>query len=497
MSKLNWRLHTEKDKAWREVLVRKYNINNFSFAPSPSASPSASPVIKCISKGTELFKSGIKHIPRNGHSISFWLDHWVGAAPLRSVLFGPLIENAESILLSDALSNGAINMDAIGYTLPSDLVREILAIPLSNLPSVVDGFSWQGKANGIFSTTSTYRNLIPISTQLPLDWNWIWTTPTLPKIQMFLWQLAHGRIKTLEFLHHIGIVDDPVCKICKGQIESIEHIFRSCPPTASTLHKLSPHLINHNDSDFNSWLRHHSQNMSPSPIFNIPWAIIFCFAIWVIWNQRNLALYKQHNLDPQRTFCLIVERAAEFWSSNPLPSSKSTKATRFIGWDPPPPGWLKLNTDGSAVGNLNNAGCGGLFRDYQGHWVIGFTRNIGPTTTLAAELYAIRDCLNIAVSHHFHSIIVETDCQVAYLLLNGTVNRFHPYSTLIMDCKALVHMIPQVQVKNVLREANMAADALAKKGVLAPHGLSILCVCLPEVDLLCTADHVGVSYPRL
>ncbi|GLT85488.1 hypothetical protein SLE2022_036770 [Rubroshorea leprosula] len=288
MSKLNWRLHTEKDKAWREVLVRKYNINNFSFAPSLSASP----VIQCISKGTELFKSGIKYIPRNGHSISFWFDHWVGAAPLRSFLFGPLIENAESILLSDALSNGAINMDAIGYTLPSDLVREILAIPLSNLPSIADGFSWQGKSNGIFSTAFAYRNLIPIFTQLPLDWNWIWTTPTLPKIQMFLWQLAHGRIKTLEFLHHIGIVDDAVCKICKRQTESIEHIFRSCPPTASTLHKLSPHLTNHNDSDFESWLRHHSQNMSPSPIFNIPWAIIFCFAIWVIWNQRNLVLNK-------------------------------------------------------------------------------------------------------------------------------------------------------------------------------------------------------------
>ncbi|GLU20829.1 hypothetical protein SLE2022_370100 [Rubroshorea leprosula] len=137
MSKLNWRLHKEKDKAWREVLVRKYNINNLSFAPSSSASP----VIKCISKGIELFKSEIKYIPRNSHSISFWFDHWVGAAPLRFILFGPLIENAESILLPDALSNGAINMDAIGYTLPSDLVREILVVPLSNLPSVADGFS--------------------------------------------------------------------------------------------------------------------------------------------------------------------------------------------------------------------------------------------------------------------------------------------------------------------------------------------------------------------
>ncbi|GKV21520.1 hypothetical protein SLEP1_g31494 [Rubroshorea leprosula] len=46
MSKLNWRIHTEKDKMWREVLVKKYNINDLQFAPSSSAFP----VLKNLSK---------------------------------------------------------------------------------------------------------------------------------------------------------------------------------------------------------------------------------------------------------------------------------------------------------------------------------------------------------------------------------------------------------------------------------------------------------------
>ncbi|GLT26032.1 hypothetical protein SLA2020_011230 [Shorea laevis] len=403
MSKLNWKLHIEKDKSWREVLVKKYNINDFSFSPSSFASP----VIKCISKGIDLFKYGVKYIPLNGQSISFWFDHWVGVAPLSSILFGPFTENTDSILLFDVLSNGAINTDAIGYILPYDLIMEILAIPLSNLPSMVDGFSWQGKSTGIFSSASAYRDLVPTSNWLPADWNWIWNAPTLPKIQLFLWQLAYNK------------------------------------------------------------------------------------------NQRNLFPYKQQNFDSQRTYGLIVERAIEFWSSKPLPPSRTTKPSRLISWDPPPPNWLKLNTDGSAASNPKNAGCGGLFRDSQGHWVVGFIRNIGHTIAIAVELYAIRDGLNIAVNHHFPSVIVETNCQVAYLLLTSAPNVFHPYSTLIMDCKALLNMIPQVQVKNILREANMVADALAKKGVSTPHGFNILYICPPEVDLLCTVDYVGVSYPRL
>ncbi|GKV35598.1 hypothetical protein SLEP1_g43845 [Rubroshorea leprosula] len=103
----------------------------------------------------------------------------------------------------------------------------------------------------------------------------------------------------------------------------------------------------------------------------------------------------------------------------------------MVAWDPPPPDWLKLNTDGSAAGNPGTAGFRGLFRDSQGRSIIGFMRNGGHTTALAAELYAIRDGLNIAVSHHFHNVIAETDCQIAYLLFSGAPNMFHPCSTLL------------------------------------------------------------------
>ncbi|GLU09907.1 hypothetical protein SLE2022_267420 [Rubroshorea leprosula] len=107
----------------------------------------------------------------------------------------------------------------------------------------------------------------------------------------------------------------------------------------------------------------------------------------------------------------------------------------MTGWDPPPLNWLKLNTNGSVTSNPNNAGCGGLFRDNQGHWIMGFIRNIGYTTTLTTELYAIRDGLNIAVNHHFNFVIMETDCQVAYFLLSDVPNVFHPYSALIWIAK--------------------------------------------------------------
>lgn len=38
-----------------------------------------------------------------------------------------------------------------------------------------------------------------------------------------------------------------------------------------------------------------------------------------------------------------------------------------IRWEKPQPGWIQLNTDGSALGNPGRAGGGGILRDDQGN----------------------------------------------------------------------------------------------------------------------------------
>ena len=42
--------------------------------------------------------------------------------------------------------------------------------------------------------------------------------------------------------------------------------------------------------------------------------------------------------------------------------------------------------DGSSIGNPGLAGGGGLIRDKEGAWVVGFARNIGISSSFIAEL---------------------------------------------------------------------------------------------------------------
>ncbi|GLT51499.1 hypothetical protein SLA2020_249050 [Shorea laevis] len=120
-------------------------------------------------------------------------------------------------------------------------------------------------------------------------------------------------------------------------------------------------------------------------------------------------------------------------------------------------------------------------------WIIGYIRNIGHATALAAELWVIRDGLQTTINLHFNSIIVETDCYEAYQLLSTAANLHHPHSTLIMDCKGLLNMIPQVRLRHIFRESNMATDTMAKKGAHAPDFV-ILYNCPTDVELLRFAE---------
>ncbi|GLT93612.1 hypothetical protein SLE2022_113960 [Rubroshorea leprosula] len=494
MAKLNWRLHTDKGHLWRDVISKKYRIDD-PHAPLPT---SGSPVIKSIAKGYSTFKDGIRWTPGTGHSIFFWSDCWVGKAPLNTILYGPFSPDAANLLLSDIIVNDSIDLHAVDYPIPQEIVSAIAAVPLPRYSSESDHFCWGGESDGSFSSASAFHMLtVKVSSQQ--KWKWIWKTPTIPKIQIFLWLLFHGRVKTLDYLCSLGITQESTCSLCKTELESIDHLFRSCSVTKSVLEHFLPDTISNDQMGipFSEWLQNHCRNLTPSSLFNIPRACVFTFLIWVIWNHRNCIMYRQDSLNTQHLLHCSVNKIVEFWSSINHLSANSTRIPRLFSWTPPPPNWIKINTDGSVMGNPGPAGCGGILRDSQGQWIMGFIRNIGDTTVLAAELWAIRDGLSIAVNLQLQKVIIESDCQIAIKLLTDGVNNFHPHSNLIMDCKVLLSNIHQARIQHSPRQCNMAADALAKKGVGSSFpSFDLLYDCPPDVGLFCLADIVGVCYPR-
>ena len=135
-----------------------------------------------------------------------------------------------------------------------------------------------------------------------------------------------------------------------------------------------------------------------------------------------------------------------------------------------------MNSDGSAINNPDKAGGGGLFRDHEGNWVKGYARGIGHTNSFLAELWALRDGLNIAREMGVSNLIIELDVLSIVLLMNNEAENIM-MEPLLSDCRILLKQIPNKRVLHIFREANHCVDALAK--LRAQSGSHFVVFCKP------------------
>ena len=184
--------------------------------------------------------------------------------------------------------------------------------------------------------------------------------------------------------------------------------------------------------------------------------------LWFLWTHRNTFLFRSGSVDTQN-WRKCFQDSVEFYSIG-LPSKvKWLKNVVSVGWEKPPRGWVKLNTDGSAMKNPDRAGGGGLLRDHDGVWLKGFARGLGFTNSILAELWALRDELLLAKELGFQQLIIELDALSVVILMNNETENLL-MEPLLTDCRNLLKEIPNKRVIHAFREANQCADALAKLG---------------------------------
>ena len=95
-------------------------------------------------------------------------------------------------------------------------------------------------------------------------------------------------------------------------------------------------------------------------------------------------MFKRKNQNPKLA-AKIVNQTVEFIHCALSPRTSTLKMVQRIRWERPPTGWVKPNTDGSAIGKSSIVGCGGIIKYKNGLWVIGFSRRIGITNSFVAE----------------------------------------------------------------------------------------------------------------
>lgn len=171
-------------------------------------------------------------------------------------------------------------------------------------------------------------------------------------------------------------------------------------------------------------------------------------------------------------------------------------APREVGWYPPSNDTIKVNVDGSSLGNPGRAGYGRLLKNRLGEWICGFSGSCGFADNLTAEVYAIIHGLDLAWNHGYRDIILESDSKSAIDLLY-TVQQYHPIFPLMDHIHGVLARQWKVEIQHTLREGNECADWMAKLGATSDTSFAIWDNCPHPLSTILLADALGVLRLRL
>ena len=172
------------------------------------------------------------------------------------------------------------------------------------------------------------------------------------------------------------------------------------------------------------------------------------------------------------------------------------RVERMIAWIPPMGEWVKVNTDGACRGTIGLATAGGVLRDGSGHWLGGFSFNIGVCTVPLAKLWGVYYGLYMAWERRCVRLELEVDSELVLGFLKDGIIDSHPLSFLVRLCHDFISRDWVVRISHVYREANRLADGLANYAFTLPLGLHIFDHAPSFVESIVEDDVRGTAFPR-
>nr|POF24272.1 putative ribonuclease h protein [Quercus suber] len=132
----------------------------------------------------------------------------------------------------------------------------------------------------------------------------------------------------------------------------------------------------------------------------------------------------------------------------------------------------------------------------KGEWVKGFACVIETTTSVAAELWALKDGIRLCIALKLSAVVIELDSKLVVDLLKKELNNPNDNDVLVADCRNSLRIIPSTKIQHYYREGNKCTDALARRGAFLSQDFSIFLDPPSDVAFLLSLDAAGVVYDR-
>ena len=192
-----------------------------------------------------------------------------------------------------------------------------------------------------------------------------------------------------------------------------------------------------------------------------------CIA-WAIWTWRNKKVLGVEEINLQilvPTFLRMLEEY-QCYAFRVLEIPMVDVSSSFDKWFPPPPEWLKVNTDAAVLRDLG-VGFGWVALDHHGNVVeMGVKRIKVPWYAELAEVDAVRFALSHASMRGWNHVILESDA-FDFIARLKSGSRGEAYvDVLLDDIRSLVPCFRSIKFSHVKRVGNTIAHLVARMSPL-------------------------------
>ncbi|XVF41900.1 hypothetical protein PTKIN_Ptkin01aG0317600 [Pterospermum kingtungense] len=352
LSKWIWRFADEKDALWRKLIIQKYGGDSDSLIPDVRYFRRFSPVWRNITKPLYLvdelsvsLANGMGFALGNGASILFWSRDWIPGTILKLVF--------PRIFVLANLKEGKVG----------DYGSFVDGCWVWNVVLRRNVFDWEkNQWEAFLRLLEEYQNFCSG------DWSKVFNGLLPPKVELFCWQLLHGKVAVRANLasRNVMQIASTDCPLCGAEIESVCHLFFSCMVVWKIWSQwcVSWNLqwAFHPDpwSFFQQWI-----GLLPTNYCDKIWVMSFGVIVWSIWLVRNDVVFNNK------------------------------------------PG---------------HAGIGGTLRNHLGLELCNFSKYVGVHDSNVAKLLAIKEALEVFTASSWCSnkkLIIESDSKIVV----GWVNK--------------------------------------------------------------------------
>ncbi|XP_058786284.1 uncharacterized protein LOC131660936 [Vicia villosa] len=369
LMKWKWRILTEENTVWKDILKYRYhtpevkmfvnddNVMNkkdslwwrdLQLINDCASSKGEILPIKTSTKGisaSDLFSCRVK----NGSKTSFWFSKWIenqslseSFPELYAKAVNPFMTVAEAGHWEEALWCWDVDHWLTEYDEDDEFLIQIMVDMLHQFQpeqQTEDEFKWAGDAEEEFTVKlcahtikkRDTENMVGIPVRKTLLAMWDIKAPS--KVKIFAWRLILDRLPTKDQLKKRGILDtdrDCCCVFCSQEEESSKHLFDSCPITRNIWSRVGGWLGNSCNLSIEELPSFFTVSEKIKGVEErLTLGVIWLAVVWNIWKMRNAIIFNGCSFNFDDCYSAIVLAS---WKWFRLVNSSSTSCN-FHFWN--------------------------------------------------------------------------------------------------------------------------------------------------------------------